>query len=325
MQSNTGAGSGMDDQGWVEALGAAEALYRLAEKIAAAGGRRLAEQLTESAAELPGLAATRDPDLARHRLRAEALLELAVRLGYVNGEKAGTAGAALGKLVQPAPAPVQATAAPPAAPAPALSAAPAAASGAPPPQTPHRRLPSEASPIEPPAATRKERAGDARPGHGQDRIVIDGSNFLGRASGYGLGDERSQERFLFRLQEYAHQHPAHRVTVFFDGRQVVRQLTAGVEIQVTSGSRPADDVIVDLLRSMSAPDRRRCILVTDDRELGSRANQEGIRVESVAWLASRLSRKEPSPGGLRQAGLNRGELSEWEQFFDAPPKRPGKS
>jgi hypothetical protein len=268
--------------------------------------------------ELPGEAPSagqRSATLAK----LDLLLELSVRLGYVAEPAVQPARTALDllqeSLVSAAPGAATASAAPVRQPA-----APAA-----PPPAASRGLPSHSSAIEPsaPAAKGPKREDAAKPGHGQDRIVVDGSNFLGRASGYSLGDERSQERFLFRLQEYAHQHPAHRITVYFDGRHVVRQLTAGVEINVTSGARPADDVMVDFIHALPDPDRRRCVLVTDDRDLGVRAKQEGVRVEGVAWLASRLTRKEPEPGA-RRGGMNRTELSEWEQFFNAPPKRPGK-
>ena len=313
MDTNRG-----EDLAWVRTLDAAAAVYRLAEKVAMAGGKRLADQLTAVVLELPGQLSSPADQRSRTFRQLELLLELAERLGYVTPAALEPARTALAQLEEAFPMARVTTPAPPQ----PTSPNPSAAKPVP---TPPRRLPSETSAIEP---TRPEQRGPKRDepkaGHGQDRIVVDGSNFLGRAPGYGLGDERAQERFLFRLQEYAHQHPAHRITVYFDGRHVVRQLTAGVEIHVTSGARPADDVIVDFLHELPAPDKRRCILVTDDRELSNRARQEGIRVESVAWLSGRFTRKEPGPGGFRQPGMNRGELSEWEQFFDAPPKRPGK-
>jgi hypothetical protein len=165
----------------------------------------------------------------------------------------------------------------------------------------------------------------AAPKPAADWLVVDGCNFLGCAPGYKLGDEASRDRFLFRLQEYARLHPAHRVTVFFDGQRASRRVTAGVEERITSGNRPADDVIVDFLRDLPAPDRPRAILVTDDRELGNRARSAGVRSEGVSWLASRFTEPTAQPRpSAQQRGLSQSELSEWEDFFRKPPQRPGR-
>jgi hypothetical protein len=164
----------------------------------------------------------------------------------------------------------------------------------------------------------------AAPQHsGTDRLVLDGSNFLGRAPGYMLGDEESRDRLLFRLQEYGRAHPAHRVTVFFDGQRTSRRMVAGVEEQITGAQRSADDGIVTFLHELPAADRPRTTLVTDDRELSMRARAQGVRVEGIAWLAERLERK-PRPENGQRPGLSKGEVSEWEEFFNRPPKRPGR-
>jgi len=62
-----------------------------------------------------------------------------------------------------------------------------------------------------------------------DRLVIDGCNFLGCAPGYSLGDESSRDQLLFRLQEYGRAHPAHRLTLFFDGQRASRRQVAGID------------------------------------------------------------------------------------------------
>jgi hypothetical protein len=151
---------------------------------------------------------------------------------------------------------------------------------------------------------------------------VDGCNFLGCAPGYDLGDPDSRDRLLFRLQEYAHEHPAHRVAVFFDGKRASSRVTAGVEERITSGIHSADDVILDHIRALPRPERRRCTLVTDDRDLAIRARNEGVRAEGVQWLISRFVQRRPA--GNPRAGLNKSELSEWERFFNEPPQRPGK-
>ena len=160
------------------------------------------------------------------------------------------------------------------------------------------------------------------PQSGTDYLLLDGCNFLGCAPGYELGDESSRDRLLFRLQEYAHEHPAHKVVVFFDGKRASSRITAGVEERVTSGLHSADDLMVDYIRGLSREDRRRTTLVTDDRDLAARVRREGVRSESVQWLSARFVRRQPS--GVQKPGLSRAQVSEWEQFFSEPPKRPGK-
>lgn len=168
----------------------------------------------------------------------------------------------------------------------------------------------------------------ARPTPPVDRLIIDGCNFLGRARGFDLGNVESRDRLLFRLQEYARKHPAHRILLFFDGQHASRKVTAGIEERIISADRTADDGIVDFLKNLSPTDRPRATLVTDDRELMRRALAEGARRESVAWLAERLNRKSPPAAAegpvRREGGLSRNELEDWEQFFSQPPDRPGK-
>jgi hypothetical protein len=94
-----------------------------------------------------------------------------------------------------------------------------------------------------------------------------------------------------------------------------------LEDHVSSGQRPADDVIVDHLRLLPPADRKRSTLVTDDRNLADRARRTGVRVEGTTWLSARLP--QPSRGRQTEPGLPREELGEWEEFFRQPPRRPG--
>lgn len=294
---------------WQKSLELAEQVYRLAEAVTAARGAALADLLLARIIELPALAAQQSEGPASGcLLEIEAGLLLAVRLRYLSQEQVGPAltlvvalteefvGSALPAaspepLPETTPAPLRPE--PPAAPAGRVSATP--------------RGPSTLS--TPPQA-------------GTDYLLLDGCNFLGCAPGYELGDESSRDRLLFRLQEYAHEHPAHKVVVFFDGKRASSRITAGVEERVTSGLHSADDLMVDYIRGLSREDRRRTTLVTDDRDLAARVRREGVRSESVQWLSARFVRRQPS--GVQKPGLSRAQVSEWEQFFSEPPKRPGK-
>jgi hypothetical protein len=157
------------------------------------------------------------------------------------------------------------------------------------------------------------------------RLLVDGCNFLGRAHGFALGDDSSRDRLLLRLQEYGRRHPAHQITVVFDGQRASRRTIGGVEEQVTSGQRPADEVMIDLVTGFTPAERKECTLVTDDRELARRARDLGTRVAAVSWLQEQFSVSHaPDLGRRREAGVSRSELSEWEEFFRQPPERPGR-
>lgn len=317
---------------WRQALDLAAECYRLAETLRAGVGARLAEQLTETAARIPArlAQATRGgaaplQEAEAGLLEAETLLFLAVQLKQLPEGRAQTALSMITALLdglpvpapelpvttEPVPAPAPVPPAPAPAPAPPPAPAPAVVSGSPAPPVVEKARPAFKAP--------------APPEQPPDRLLVDGCNFLGRAYGYALGDEKSRDRLLFRLQEYGRAHPAHHITVFFDSQRTSSQVIAGVEQRTSAAGREADDSMIDFVRTLPAADRRRCTLVTDDRELARRARNEGVRVESIAWLVSRVERTPlPTSGGRPETGLSRNELSEWEQFFNQPPRRPGK-
>ena len=131
-----------------------------------------------------------------------------------------------------------------------------------------------------------------------DRLLVDGSNFLGSVTGYMLEDEESRERLFRRLQDYARRHPAHRVIAFHDGKRASHRTVGSVEERFTSGQRTADDAMLDFLGGLSPTDQRRCTLVTNDQELGRRARAYGARVEGVNWLHAQFDSPR-NPSGIR--------------------------
>ncbi len=307
---------------WQEALSFAERVQRLAAGSKAPEARSTLGRLSDAAAGVPGRIAQawrraqagEDPaallQQAESRLLdAETYLLLSVRLGYLEQEAVNRVLTIQAGLLS------HLTAADWTGPANQASSPTAVELSSP---APAPRVASEAPRRPRPSPQLAEEYHEP-----VDRLVVDGCNFLGCAAGYSLGDERSRDRLLFRLQEYARRHPAHRVVVFFDGQRASRRLTAGVEERVTSGNRPADDVIIDFLDGLPPQDRPRCTLVTDDRELVQRAKRVGTRVEGIGDLAGKLARH-ASGFKQREDGLNQGALAEWEEFFSHPPKRPGK-
>jgi predicted RNA-binding protein with PIN domain len=291
--------------------------HPLCQELCAAAGR-----LPAAVAEVLEAAASSDVSGAREvaRLRIfelEGLLVLTARLQNLPAARVEPLLSALDRLrsslVQPG-APGFAAASTPSAPAPAP---PVPGTSAPAPggrPSPVRSSPPPASPAAAPA-----KSGKPPP----DRLVVDGCNFLGRAKGFSLGDQESRDRLLLRLQEYAHRHPAHRVTLFYDGQKTRRTTAGGVEQHFVSAQRTADAAILQYLRDLPAAERSRATLVTDDRELARRARELGVRVDPVPELAKHL---QPPPKHLanpvRQSGLSRRQVDEWEEFFEKPPDRP---
>jgi hypothetical protein len=105
-----------------------------------------------------------------------------------------------------------------------------------------------------------------------------------------------------------------RIIVALDGhpapgqanRSRVRQ---GVQF-LHSGSRSADDVLIELLSRQPYAGRARTALVTRDRGLAARARQAGGRTRSVAWLrqhlAAAIRSSEEGPARSGPVGIGRG-------------------
>lgn len=297
----SGPGAHRGDERWKEAMDLAEAALRMLP----AGASPAAALVAQAAAEVPaGAALGQVSALDRALLGLEAAVLLAQRLGAVPEAKVVALVSRIDRFRG------------------------ALASKAPAPSPPRTRPRSESVVVEQMAAPESAPARKVAPAAPAqafvpDRLLIDGSNFLGRAPGYALGDAGSRDRLMFRLQEYVRKHPAHKVTAFFDGQKTSTRLLGGVEERVTSGLHEADDVIVDFVRGIPREEKKRCTVVTDDRSLAGRVRGEGVRVESVAWLSARLVAP-VTAHPAQKTGLSRDELSEWEDFFSKPPKRPGR-
>ena len=146
------------------------------------------------------------------------------------------------------------------------------------------------------------------------RLLVDGSNVLGRAAGYRLGAAADREALLRRLRDYGHGHPGQRIVVWLDGKRSERRKASGLEVRF-SDARGADDGIVRMLDRLTPAERRQARLVTDDRELARRARERSARVESVSWLMSAL----PEPQeGESERGVSAAEAEELRAHFLRP-------
>jgi hypothetical protein len=137
--------------------------------------------------------------------------------------------------------------------------------------------------------------------------LIDGSNLLGRA-GVDRHAVEEKRRLIPRLAAFGRSAKT-KVICFFDGVRPDAFSTSlgGLQI-VFSGSRPADDLIVERARGSREPVR----IVTSDQELAARARGRQITV---------LHTREFIP--LLEAGERETTPREvdWEEYFSDPNNR----
>jgi hypothetical protein len=131
---------------------------------------------------------------------------------------------------------------------------------------------------------------------GAKRLLIDGNNLLHRTA--GATGEGQVRQLLARLR--AAVPPDLSTTVMLDGHPAPGEgqrlpLTRSLEIR-HSGSRPADDALIDIVAAEPPWARAHITLVTDDRALVERARTLGARTQRLAWLDELLSRPTRSDG-----------------------------
>lgn len=117
-----------------------------------------------------------------------------------------------------------------------------------------------------------------------DLLLIDGDNLLHHVR--GSRDEGGVAWLLPRLSGWR---PAHlRIVVALDGHPAPgetrrQRVTRGIEFH-HSGSRSADDLLIELLTAQPYAARIRTALVSRDRTLRARATREGGLTRSTDWL-----------------------------------------
>jgi hypothetical protein len=115
-------------------------------------------------------------------------------------------------------------------------------------------------------------------------LLIDGNNLLHRVS--GSVEEGVQRQLLARLRGAV---PTTLATVvMLDGHAAAgtsrtEKIGRGMEIR-HSGSRSADDALLDIVDRTPFAERAAMTIVTDDRALTDRAKHLGARTQRLAWL-----------------------------------------
>lgn len=131
-------------------------------------------------------------------------------------------------------------------------------------------------------------------------LLVDGDNLLHDVR--GSRDESGVAWLLPRLSRW--RPDGLRIVVALDGHAALgepsrRRVTRGIEFH-HSGSRSADDLLIELLSSQPYAGRARTAVVTRDRGLADRARRAGGWTRSVDWLKERLNAA-PVPGSGNSA------------------------
>ena len=125
-------------------------------------------------------------------------------------------------------------------------------------------------------------------------VLIDGYNVWHRMPGARRdpASESARRTLLEAVRTARWPDPVERVIVVFDGPETSRQPAArGIAVWFAPC---ADDAIRGHLRAH--PDPRRCLVISDDRDISHTAAALGARRESVRWLLQRLAgSEEPHP------------------------------
>lgn len=152
-----------------------------------------------------------------------------------------------------------------------------------------------------------------------DLLLIDGDNLLHVVR--GGRDDGAVAWLLPRLSAWR---PPHlRIVVGLDGHAAPGEasrtrVARGIEFH-HSGSRSADDMLVELLSARPYADRARTALVTRDRGLRARARQAGGVTHTVDWLTRRVLGHGPSGAGTRTVGIGQGKPPRGRAGSDRAP------
>lgn len=143
-----------------------------------------------------------------------------------------------------------------------------------------------------------------------DVLLIDGDNLLHEVR--GSRDEGGVAWLLPRLARWRPE--SMRIVVALDGHPAPaeaarRRVAKGIQFH-HSGSRSADDLLVELLAAQPYAGRARTAVVTRDRGLRERIRRVGGLTRSIDWLLGSISR--PGTGGAiaasaRPVGIGQGK------------------
>jgi hypothetical protein len=154
-------------------------------------------------------------------------------------------------------------------------------------------------------------------------LLIDGDNLLHDVR--GGRDEGGVAWLLPRLVRW--RPPQLRIIVALDGHPASRssgrtKAAPGIVFR-HSGSRTADDLLIDLLKQQSSADRARTAIVTRDSVLQARAHRAGGRTRSTAWLERQIAARDrpPAPGPGAPPEGDEDERSPWQPGRGATVKK----
>jgi hypothetical protein len=156
-------------------------------------------------------------------------------------------------------------------------------------------------------------------------LLVDGDNLLHEARG-----RRDDGGMGWLLPELARWRPVGmRVVVAFDGHPAPGEPSRGRAARGLehhyAGSRPADDVLIDLLSAQPFVRRGRSAVVSEDLALKQRARRAGGMALGVDWLLVQLSRGRASGGGAASAAgrIGRSRMKGADTTQDGPADEGG--
>lgn len=165
-------------------------------------------------------------------------------------------------------------------------------------------------------------------------VLIDGNNLLHAAGATDLAIRSSRVGLCHALGEWAKKQNE-RVRIVFDGpppRDAILEQMAhgGVSVSFSGAGVAADEVLVEMIRTDSAP--RRLTVVSSDHEVQRAARRRRCRIEESEAFARSVAidlRRRTSAGDTtseKPAGLTADELKLWLKAFavDQDDDRPGE-
>jgi hypothetical protein len=161
-----------------------------------------------------------------------------------------------------------------------------------------------------------------------DLLLVDGDNLLHDVR--GTRDEGGVAWLLPRLRVWRPEHI--HIIVGLDGHPPPseprrKRAVKGIEFY-HSGSRSADDMLIDILRAQPYARRSRTAVVTRDRGLQDRARRAGGATRSVDWLMQQVAapaQGDSSGKAGKPVGIGQGKAPPKRHFEPPDPETPERA
>jgi predicted RNA-binding protein with PIN domain len=145
---------------------------------------------------------------------------------------------------------------------------------------------------------------------------FDGNNLIGQSVAAAKADTRTRKEFLKALSSYC-QYGGGRFLVYFDGDDPNQSATPpGVAVRY-SAPISTDEAIIRRLREIQS--RSEVIVVTNDRELITRCQNEGATAMNWSQFTSKMKTRHKS-FRVNNDPLERVDVDDWMRYFGLDKK-----